>query len=229
MTKFCVLVTGGGRGIGRAIALAFAQPGHVVAIAARTSAEIERTAGEIAAKGAHPVAVVMDVTDETSVATGFSAIRAIAPAINVVVNNAGVGGGQHGSDDRYRQLAADPRYQRPRHIPGDAAGAADARRGGTHHQHVVRPGPLRCSRLHGVLRVEARGDRVHAGAGPRAHRAADHRQRHLSRLGRNRDGRAGDARRRQGDGRDVSRSSAAVRSVPSRSAASFSPRKSPTS
>ena len=93
MTKFCVVVTGGGRGIGRAIALAFAQPGHVVAIAARTSAEIERTAGEIAAKGAHPVAVVMDVTDETSVATGFSAIRVIAPSINVVVNNAGTGGG----------------------------------------------------------------------------------------------------------------------------------------
>jgi len=94
MTKFCVVVTGGGRGIGRAIALAFAQPGHVVAIAARTPAEVERTAGEIAAKGAHPVAVVMDVTDETSVAAGFSAIRAIAPAINVVVNNAGAGGGQ---------------------------------------------------------------------------------------------------------------------------------------
>lgn|SRR5689334_15085455 len=94
MTKFCVLVTGGGRGIGRAIALAFAQPGHVVAIAARTPADLERTAVEIAAKGAHPVAVVMDVTDEASVAVGFNAIRAIAPAINVVVNNAGAGGGQ---------------------------------------------------------------------------------------------------------------------------------------
>jgi NAD(P)-dependent dehydrogenase (short-subunit alcohol dehydrogenase family) len=95
-----VLVTGGGRGIGRAIALAFAEPGNVVAIAARTRPEVERTAEDIAAKGAHPIAVVMDVTDETSVRSGFGAIRAIAPTIDVVVNNAGVGGGQpiHTSD-----------------------------------------------------------------------------------------------------------------------------------
>ena len=89
-----VLVTGGGRGIGRAIAIAFSSPGRVVAIAARTRIELEDTAREIAVRGARPIAVVMDVTDEASVARGFDEIRAIAPALDVVVNNAGVGGGQ---------------------------------------------------------------------------------------------------------------------------------------
>ena len=50
-----ILVTGGGRGIGRAIALAFAEPGDVVAIAARTRSELEETAAAIGARGARPV------------------------------------------------------------------------------------------------------------------------------------------------------------------------------
>lgn len=47
-----IVVTGGGRGIGRAIALAFAEPGRRVAIAARTRAQLEETAKAIRAKGA---------------------------------------------------------------------------------------------------------------------------------------------------------------------------------
>jgi NAD(P)-dependent dehydrogenase (short-subunit alcohol dehydrogenase family) len=89
-----ILVTGGGRGIGRAIALAFAEPGSVVAIAARTRADLDATAGDILARGATPVAVAMDVTDEQSVARGFDEIRSIAPALDVIVNNAGAGGGR---------------------------------------------------------------------------------------------------------------------------------------
>jgi NAD(P)-dependent dehydrogenase (short-subunit alcohol dehydrogenase family) len=89
-----VLVTGGGRGIGRAIALAFAQPGSVVAIVGRTQADLQHTASEIAARGATPIAIVMDVADESAVSRGFDAIRATAPTLDVVVNNAGAGGGQ---------------------------------------------------------------------------------------------------------------------------------------
>ena len=89
-----ILVTGGGRGIGRAIALAFAAPGNVVAIAARTRTELDETARAIAARGATPIAITADVTDEDAVARAFDQVRAIAPVVDVVVNNAGVGGGQ---------------------------------------------------------------------------------------------------------------------------------------
>jgi NAD(P)-dependent dehydrogenase (short-subunit alcohol dehydrogenase family) len=95
-----ILVTGGGRGIGRAIALAFAEPGSVVAIASRTRAELDETARAIATRGATPIALAVDVTDEDAVARAFDDVRATTPIIDVVVNNAGVGGGQpiHESD-----------------------------------------------------------------------------------------------------------------------------------
>jgi 3-hydroxybutyrate dehydrogenase len=89
-----ILVTGGGRGIGRAIALALSQPDAVVAIAARTRADLDDTAKAIAARGARPVALAVDVADEYAVARAFEELRAIAPAVDVVVNNAGVGGGR---------------------------------------------------------------------------------------------------------------------------------------
>ena len=89
-----VLVTGGGRGIGRAIALTFAEPGNVVAIAARTRTELDDTALAVAARGARPLSLTVDVTDEGAVVRGFEELRAIAPTVDVVVNNAGVGGGR---------------------------------------------------------------------------------------------------------------------------------------
>ncbi len=89
-----VLVTGGGRGIGRAIALSFAEPGSTVAIAARTGSELEETGAEIRLRGAEPVLLTVDVTDEASVAAGFVALGDFAPRIDVLVNNAGIGGGK---------------------------------------------------------------------------------------------------------------------------------------
>jgi NAD(P)-dependent dehydrogenase (short-subunit alcohol dehydrogenase family) len=95
-----VVVTGGGRGIGKAIALAFAEPGAHVIITSRTESQLTQTAAEIKAKGANATAIPMDVTDEANVAHGFGSLHGAVTGVDVLVNNAGVGGGEivQGSD-----------------------------------------------------------------------------------------------------------------------------------
>ena len=95
-----VVVTGGGRGIGRAIALAFAEPGAHIVITSRTESQLQQTAADIKAKGAEATTIMMDVSDEGSVAYGFGTLHGRVKDVNVLVNNAGVGGGEvvQGSD-----------------------------------------------------------------------------------------------------------------------------------
>ena len=97
----CIFVTGGGRGIGRAVALAFAEPGATVAIASRTRDQLDRTARDIRDRGADAIALEMDVTDSSSVQSALSRLQSRGTGIDVLVNNAGVGGGQpvEGSDE----------------------------------------------------------------------------------------------------------------------------------
>jgi NAD(P)-dependent dehydrogenase (short-subunit alcohol dehydrogenase family) len=94
------LVTGGGRGIGRAIAKALGGPGTLVAVAARTQSDIDATVGELQRLGGSAVGIQMDVADERSVAAGVRTLRDAATHIDLLVNNAGVGGGEtvEGSD-----------------------------------------------------------------------------------------------------------------------------------
>jgi NAD(P)-dependent dehydrogenase (short-subunit alcohol dehydrogenase family) len=94
MSSRTVFVTGGGRGIGRAIALAFAQPGNLVAIASRTSSELDDTAAVIRAAGGEALALTVDITDDTQVARAFAQLRERSARLDVLVNNAGVGGGE---------------------------------------------------------------------------------------------------------------------------------------
>ena len=87
------VVTGGGRGIGAAIAHALAASGAAVVVSARTAAEIEAVAAALRAAGANAWAVPADVTDETSVkALGAEVRRLLAAsgrAVDILVNNAG--------------------------------------------------------------------------------------------------------------------------------------------
>ena len=81
------LVTGGGRGIGRAIALAFAGEGARIAVAARTAEQVEQVAAEI---GNSAIAVVCDVSDPQSVAQMFAETRERLGDVDILVNNAGI-------------------------------------------------------------------------------------------------------------------------------------------
>jgi len=84
------LITGGGRGIGKAVALAYGREGARLAICARTGSELEETAKEISALGAECLAVVCDVSLEESVAKTAQEVQEKFGRIDVLINNAGV-------------------------------------------------------------------------------------------------------------------------------------------
>jgi 3-oxoacyl-[acyl-carrier protein] reductase len=93
MTSEYALITGAGRGIGRATALAFARRGLSVALLARTRAELEETAHEISLLGVPQVrslVILCDVSRAQSVAQGCDEALEVLGTPLVVVNNAGV-------------------------------------------------------------------------------------------------------------------------------------------
>ncbi len=84
------LITGGGRGIGRAIARAYAAEGAMLALAARTNAELSATADEVRAEfGSEVTTVITDVRDREQVENAVSHTLERFGTIDVMVNNAG--------------------------------------------------------------------------------------------------------------------------------------------
>jgi NAD(P)-dependent dehydrogenase (short-subunit alcohol dehydrogenase family) len=84
------LVTGASRGIGRAVALALAEAGYDVAVAARDASRLIDVQGEIVARGARAFGVAVEVTDPVSVEAGVLAVTAALAPPTVLVNNAGI-------------------------------------------------------------------------------------------------------------------------------------------
>jgi 3-hydroxybutyrate dehydrogenase len=84
------LVTGGGRGIGRAVALRLAEAGAAVAVSARTRAELEAVADLVRSQGPGAAALVADVSRPEDVRRLFGEARSALGPIDVLVNGAGV-------------------------------------------------------------------------------------------------------------------------------------------
>lgn len=90
LTNQVAVVTGAGRGIGRAIALKFAAEGADVVCVSRTAENSEKVANEVRATGRKAWALAVDVSDSKAVADAAEKILAEAGKVDILVNNAGV-------------------------------------------------------------------------------------------------------------------------------------------
>lgn len=84
------MITGGSRGIGRAVAEAFATEGAKLAIAARDSAQLQATADKLRSQGAPVLSLATDVSEEVQVIALFEGVMQKYGHVDVLVNSAGV-------------------------------------------------------------------------------------------------------------------------------------------
>lgn len=87
-----MLVTGAGRGIGRAIALRCAQEGAAVALAGRSVPELEQVAEQVREAGALAVVAPADVQDESSIVAAVRRVQSELGEVDVLVANSGIAG-----------------------------------------------------------------------------------------------------------------------------------------
>src|SRR5438876_10524737 len=90
LTGQTAVVTGAGRGIGRAIALKFAQAGAAVVCVSRTLANVEKVVAEVRALGQKAWGHAVDVADAAAVSAVSEQILAEATRVDLLVNNAGI-------------------------------------------------------------------------------------------------------------------------------------------
>ena len=85
------VVTGGNRGIGRAITIAFAEAGAMVAIACRDATKGAETLAELKATGSAAILVQADVAQRSDIETLVETVAAKLGPVDILVNNAGIG------------------------------------------------------------------------------------------------------------------------------------------
>ena len=86
------IVTGGGRGIGKAISLSFAHEGAAVVVAATTLSKLEETVEEIRSMGGRAKAIQTDITEEKQVERMVTETIREYGQSDILVNNSGIGG-----------------------------------------------------------------------------------------------------------------------------------------
>ena len=91
ITSASAIVTGAGRGIGRAIALALAKEGAGVAAFSRTAGELDSLVGEIQMTGGRAIAVAGDIRERAASDRAVAAARKAHGRVQILVNNAGIG------------------------------------------------------------------------------------------------------------------------------------------
>src|SRR5438105_2925317 len=84
------IVTGGGRGIGRAIAQGLAEVGAAIAVVARSSDQVNETVRLIMDAGGRALPFSVDVTDQKAVEQMVAAVEAQLGPVSLLINNAGV-------------------------------------------------------------------------------------------------------------------------------------------
>lgn len=84
------IITGGGKGLGKATAIAFANEGIDVAITGRNEADLKETVSELEALGVKAIYSVFDVSDYEEVQTGIKSIMNTFGSVDILVNNAGI-------------------------------------------------------------------------------------------------------------------------------------------
>jgi 2-dehydro-3-deoxy-D-gluconate 5-dehydrogenase len=89
LTGRVAVVTGGNGGIGRSIALGFAEAGAAVAIFGRNDEKNQRVLSELRATGASAMAVRVDVTDRSGLAPALERVQGELGTVSILVNNAG--------------------------------------------------------------------------------------------------------------------------------------------
>lgn len=85
------IVTGGGRGLGKAVALALANEGVNVGITGRNEENLKATVEEIKNTGVHAAYVIFSVDDESAVKEGIESLVKDLGGVDILINNAGIG------------------------------------------------------------------------------------------------------------------------------------------
>jgi len=85
------IITGAGKGIGRALAIALAQEGVNIGLAARTASDLDTVAAELKQYGVKTAIAIMDVADINAVNSAVASLKSELGAIDILINNAGIG------------------------------------------------------------------------------------------------------------------------------------------